>query len=75
MPKLCLGFLVDTLFHVKWPPRLSIFTQADILTLVSEFVVIFLSEWWSVPTTADHCGNIPVNVDKLKIYCIEELRI
>ena len=52
MLKLCLGFLVDTLFCVKWLARLSIFIHADILVLVSEFVVVvILSEWWSVPTT------------------------
>jgi len=22
-------------------------------------VVVILSEWWLVPTTADHCGHIP----------------
>ena len=60
MLKLCLGFLVDTLFCVQWLARLSIFTHEDILVLVSEFVVVvILSEWWSVPTTADHCGHIP----------------
>ena len=47
MLKLCLGFLVDTLFCVKWLARLSIFILADILVLVSEFlVVVILSEWW-----------------------------
>ena len=52
MLKLCLGFLVDTLFYVKWLARLSIFIHADILVLVSEFVVVvILSEWWLVPTT------------------------
>ena len=45
MLTLCLGFLVDTLFCVKWLVRLSIFIHADILVLVSEFVevVIILS--------------------------------
>ena len=53
MLKLCLGFLVDTLYCVKWLARLSIFIHADILVLVSEFVVVvILSEWWSVLTTA-----------------------
>ena len=34
--------------------------DADILVLVSEVVVVaVLSEWWLVPTTADHCGHIP----------------
>ena len=47
MLKLCLGFLVDTLFCVKWLARLSIFIHADILVLVNEFVVVILSEWWS----------------------------
>ena len=69
MLKLCLGFLVDTLFCVKWLTRLSIFVHADILVLVSEFVVVvILSEWWSLPTTADHCGHIPG-------YCIKFLHI
>ena len=53
MLKLCLGFLVDTLFCVKWLARLSIFIHADNLVLVSEVVVVVvvLSEWWSVPST------------------------
>ena len=59
MLKLCLGFFVDTLFCVKWLARLSIYIHADNLVLISEFVVVvILSEWWSVPTTADHCGHI-----------------
>ena len=37
----------------------SIFIGVDILVLISEFVVVvILSEWWSVPTTANHCGYI-----------------
>ena len=45
--------------YVKWLARLSIFICADILVLVSGFVVVvILSQWWSVPTTADHCGHI-----------------
>ena len=44
MLKLCLGFLVDTLFCVRWLTRLSICIHADILVLVSEFVVVV--EWW-----------------------------
>ena len=40
MLKLCLGFLVDTLFCVKWLALLSIFIYADILVLVSELVVV-----------------------------------
>ena len=40
MLKLCLGFLVDTLLCVKWLARLSVFIHADILVLVSEFVVV-----------------------------------
>ena len=52
MLKLCLGFLVDTLFCVKWLARLSIFIHADILVLDSELVVVvILSEWLSVLTT------------------------
>ena len=44
MIELCLGFLVDTMFCVKWLAQLSIFI---ILVLVSEFVVLVLSiEWW-----------------------------
>ena len=36
---------------------------ADILVLVSEFlVVVILSEWWSVLTTADHCGLMSLNL-------------
>ena len=46
MLKLCLGFLVDALFCVKWLARLSIFIHADISVLVSEFVVV---------VGADHC--------------------
>ena len=49
-------FLVDTLFCVKWPARLSIFIHADILVLVSEFVVVVIL---SVMVSADHCGHIP----------------
>ena len=63
MLTLCLGFLVDTLFCVKWLARLSIFIHTDILVLVNEFVaVVISSEWWSIPTTADHCGHIPDDV-------------
>ena len=52
MLKLYLGFLVDTLFYVKWLARLSIFIHADILVLVSGFLVVaILSEWWLVLTT------------------------
>ena len=52
MLKLCLGFLVGTLFHVKWLARLNIFIHADVLVLVSEFIVVaILSEWWLVLTT------------------------
>ena len=37
---------------IKWLARLSIFIHADILLLVSEFiVVVILSEWLSVLTT------------------------
>ena len=37
------------------------FIHVDILVLVSEFVVVAIfSEWWSVPTTANHCGHISV---------------
>ena len=40
MLKLCLGFLVDTVFCAQWLARLSIFIHADTLVLVSEFVVV-----------------------------------
>ena len=53
MLKLCLGFLVDTLFCVKWLARLSIFIHADILVLVSEFVVVV--EWWLFYLSGGHC--------------------
>ena len=57
MVVLCLGFLADTMFCVKWLAKLNIFV---ILALASEFVVVaILSEWWSEPTTADDCGHIP----------------
>ena len=37
------------------------FIHADIIVLVGEFVVVaILSECWSVPTTANHRGNIPI---------------
>ena len=52
MLKLCLGFLVDTLFCVKWLERLSIFIVANTLVLVSEFVVVVainLSGIWCRP--------------------------
>ena len=43
----------------------SLFIHVDISVLISEFVVVaVLSEWWLVPTTADHCGN---NADQFKI--------
>ena len=46
--------------------KTKFFTHADIVVLVSKFVVVsILSEWWSVPTTADHCRHIPVTV---KLY-------
>ena len=57
MVEVCLEFLVDTTFYVKWLAKLNIFI---ILVLVSEFVVVaILAEWWLRPTTADHCGHIP----------------
>ena len=49
VPKLYLGFLVDTIFiySVKHLARLNIFIHTDILVPVSEFVVVvILSEWW-----------------------------
>ena len=50
MLKLCLGFLVDTLFCVKWLARLS---------MVSEFVVVvILSEWWF----SGQCQPLPTTV-------------
>ena len=57
MVEMCLGFLADTMFCVKWLAKLNIFI---ILVLVSEFVVVaILSEWWSGQTTAHHYGDIP----------------
>ena len=50
-----LGFLVDTLFSVKWLARLSIFIHADNLVLVSEFVVV---------VSTDHCRHIHGNIFK-----------
>ena len=49
----------------------SIFIHADILVLISEFlVVVILSEWgfewWSMPITDNHCGHIP---DKGTFVC------
>ena len=65
MLKLCLGFLLDTLFCVKWLARLSIFIHAGILVLVTEFVVVvFLSEWWSVLTTV---GTSLINVSYVRM--------
>ena len=47
----------DHFLWLKWLAKLSIFL---ILVLVSEFVVMVnLSEWWSRPTTADHCEMCP----------------
>ena len=54
MLKLCLGFLVDTLIYIKWLARLSIFIHADILLLVSEFVVVVVGD--------NHCEHIPGSV-------------
>ena len=46
MVVLCLGFLADTMFCVKWLAKLNT------LVLVIEFVVVaILSEWWSGLTT------------------------
>ena len=46
------------------------FINVDILVLVNEFVVVTIylsggcfSGWWLVPTTADHCGHIPVQLE------------
>ena len=62
---------MDTLFYVKWLARLSIFIHADILVLVSGFlVVVILSEWWLVPTTADHYGHIPGLGSETSTYII-----
>ena len=68
MLKLCLGFLVDTLFCVKWLARLSIFIHADILVLVSEFVVVvILSEQWLLPTS--------VGILLVIVYCIMYVKV
>ena len=48
MLMICLGFLVDTMSHVKWLVRLSIYIR----------VLIFLFEFWSILTTAEHCGYV-----------------
>ena len=56
MLKLCLGFLVDSLFCIKWLVRLSIFIYADILVLISEFVVVvIISEWWLFYLSGGRC--------------------
>ena len=63
MLKLCLGFLVDTLFCVKWLAKLSIFILADILVLVSEFlVVVILSEWWLFYHSGSRGRPLPTTV-------------
>ena len=63
MLKLCLGFLVDTLFYVKWLARLSNFSHADILVLVSGFVVVaILSEWWLFYLSGGRCQPLPTTV-------------
>ena len=63
MLKLCLGFLVDTLFCVNWLARLSIFIHADILVLVSEFVVVvILSKWWLFYLSSGQCRALPITV-------------
>ena len=49
-----------TMFCVKWLGGIFI-----ILVPVSEFVVVdILSEWWSGPTTAGHCGHIPATASQ-----------
>ena len=65
-------FLVDTTYTHIYVKQLAIKTKYFIqlilfLILVSEFVVMaILSEWWSMPTTPNDCGHIPV----IKIlYC------
>ena len=63
MFKLCLGFYVDTIFCVKWLAKLSIFIHADILVLVSEFVVVvILSEWWLFYLSGGRCRPLPTTV-------------
>ena len=65
MVKLSLGILVDTMLCVIWLAKVSIFIHADILVLVSEFVVVvLLSEWWLF-STANHCGHIPAYYARL----------
>ena len=45
------------------------FIYADIVVLVSEFVVVaILSEWWLVSTPADHCWHIPDLLLPLLVY-------
>ena len=63
--------------------RLNIFINVDILVLVSKFVVVAIfTEWWSVPTIADHCGDIPAigyelatGVQKHTTYKIKETQL
>ena len=73
MLKLCLGFLVDTLFCVRWLARPSIFIYTDMLVLVSEFVVVVvilsLSGGW---VGADRCRHIP---GKLHKACVKYINI
>ena len=82
MLKLSLGFLVDTLFCVKWLARLSIFIHADIVVLVSKFVVVvILSEWWLFYLSGGRCRPLPTTVGtsllwiviKFPSLCIEML--
>ena len=69
MLKLCLGFLVDILFYVKWLARLRIFIHADILVQVSEFVVVvILSEWWLFYLSGGQCRPLPTTVGTSLVY-------
>ena len=55
---------IHTYVHISYVKELAIKTNCifGILVLASEFIVVAtLSEWWSVSTTTDHCGHIPVN--------------
>ena len=64
MLKLCLGFLVDTLFCVKWLARLS---WSEILVVV----ILSVSEWWLFCLSGGRSttvGHIPEDVTRYTCY-------
>ena len=79
MHKQCLGESLCTLrtyictcYIKQLVIKTRLFIHADIVALVSKFVVVaILSEWWSVPTTADHCGYIPGSSVQHCFSCIK----